>query len=330
MMRHEPNEQQTEELLNGVSIIICCYNSGWVIARALEALKKQELSGGFGIEIILVDNNCTDDTVKVARRVMADSAIPFRIVAEAKSGLVYARERGVAEVRYKYIVFCDDDNLLCPQYVQTVYDIFEKRSQVGAIGGKGIAEFQTEPDPRILPRLEGYAVGSQLGHTNWLFGAGLAVRTCLAFDVYTNQKRFLVGRRGNDLLSGEDSELTYSIALRGYEIYPTDEISYIHVLKSERLTWDYCQRMWRGFDLSRGVLDVMRLSLDGGAFCVYVKRYVKNWLLLVKYNICRSKPNASLARQYCRTEICLVRYWGLFKLWRVWRECRRIKMGPSK
>ena len=33
-------------LLDGVSVIICCYNSEWIIARCLEALKAQIVSEG--------------------------------------------------------------------------------------------------------------------------------------------------------------------------------------------------------------------------------------------------------------------------------------------
>jgi len=315
-----------QPLLDGMSIIVCCYNSRWVIARSLEALKLQELSGDFGIEVILVDNNCTDDTVEVAERVMSDSAIPFRIVQELKSGLVYAREKGVAEVRYKYIVFCDDDNLLCPQYVQTVYDIFEKNPKIGAVGGKGIPEFQSEPDPRILPYLEGYACGSQLRHKDWLFGAGLGLRTELVRDVYTNQKRFLVGRRGDQLLSGDDSELVHAIVLRGYDSLPIDDISYVHVLKSSRLTWNYFNRMRHGFDLARCALDVMELVLNDRSFWDYVKNYYWWRLSLLKYSVYRWHPQAAEIRKMQRERIQLVQYWGVVKLWQIWREWTRIKM----
>lgn len=322
--------QPTGELMNGVSVIICCYNSGWVIARALAALKKQDLSSNFGVEIILVDNNCTDDTVKVAERVMADSAIPFRIVAESKSGLVYAREKGVAEVRYKYIVFCDDDNLLCPQYVQTVYDIFENNPKIGAVGGRGIPEFQVEPDPRILPYLEGYACSSQLTHKDWLFGAGLGLRTDLVRDVYTNQRRFLIGRKGNQLLSGDDSELVHAIVLRGYQSYPTDNISYIHVLKSSRLTWEYFQQMCHGFDLARSALDVMELVLNEGSFNAYVQRYARSLMSLFKYSLYRWHPQSANVRKSRKEEIAKIRYWGIFKLWQIWREWNRIKESVAQ
>ena len=316
-------------LLDGVSVIVCCYNSGWVIARCLEALRKQQPPSSLKWEIMLVDNNCTDDTECTAESCMSGSGIDFRIIREPEPGLANARAKGVSEVKYKYVVFCDDDNLLCPNYLHYVYSKFESDSKIGAIGGKGIPEFECDPDPRILPRLAGYAVGSQVGHKNWLFGAGMALRTAVVKDVYANQKRFLIGRKGSELLSGEDSELAYSIVLRGYRTYPTDDISYVHVLRENRLTWDYCQKMYRGFDLAEGALMVMRHVLDGGKFSGFIKQYIRMHFAYIKYVLFFWRSSASEVRGICRREIARINSWGIVKLYSIYREWLSVKRSRA-
>ena len=310
----------SESLLDGVSVIICCYNSGWVIARSLDALKKQVFPPNLSFEIVLVNNNCTDDTVQIAEKSMSGCGIDFRIVEEREPGLANARAKGIAEVKYKYVVFCDDDNLLCPEYVKTVYSIFEADPKIGAVGGKGVPEFECEPDPRILPKLEGYAVGSQLQHKNWLFGAGMALRTDVVRDVYTNQKRHLVGRKGGELLSGDDSELAYAIVLRGYKTYPTDEISYVHVLRSNRLTWDYCQNMQLGFEKAEGPLMMMRLILDGKAFRPFAYWYIRIHLVRIKWTLLFWQSHARDVRENCRRCIAKIDYWGIYRLYSIYKE----------
>ena len=312
-------------LRDGISIVICCYNSEWIIARCLEALERQDLPLGFNWEIILVDNNCADNTVRIAESCMCGSGVEFRIVEERKSGLANARVRGVAEAKYKYIVFCDDDNLLCPNYVQYVYEKLESDSRIGAIGGKGIPEFECEPDPRILPRLEGYAVGSQLRHKNWLFGAGMALRTDLVRNVYEKQELFLVGRKGGELLAGDDSELAYSIVLRGYKTYPTDDVYYVHVLRSNRLTMEYYRKMNAGFDMARPPLEVMRSVLEGTGFTSVLWRYFRLRLSLLKYMILFWHKQSACIRMNCRKEIDYMKSWGLWKLWYIYQEWMRIK-----
>jgi glycosyltransferase involved in cell wall biosynthesis len=317
----------SEQLLNGVSVIICCYNSGWVIARCLEALRKQQTPLSLKWEIVLVDNNCADDTVRIAESCMSGSDIDYRVVRESEPGLANARAKGISVLKYKYVVFCDDDNLLCSNYLHYVYSKFESDSKIGAIGGKGIPEFECDPDPRILPRLEGYAIGSQLHHKNWLFGAGMALRTAVVREVYANQKRYLVGRKGGELLSGDDSELAYAIVLRGYRTCPTDDISYVHVLRANRLTWDYCQKMCYGFDMAEGPLMVMRLVLDGKAFSSFIKRYIRMCLACVKWALLFWRPNAGYILESCRREIANINSWGVIKLYAIHRKWSRIKRG---
>ena len=312
-------------LLDGVSVIICCYNSGWVIARCLEALRKQQTPLSLKWEIVLVDNNCADDTVRIAESCMSGSDIDYRVVQESEPGLANARAKGISVVKYKYVVFCDDDNLLCSNYLHYVYSKFESDSKIGAIGGKGIPEFECDPDPRILPRLEGYAIGSQLHHKNWLFGAGMALRTDVVRDIYTKQKRYLVGRKGGELLSGDDTELAYAVVLRGYKTQPTDDISYTHVLRANRLTWEYCQKMFLGFDKAEGPLMVMRLVLDGHRFGDFVCRYIKMYLRLVKYFLFYWRPASINIRRQCLASIKNIRYWGMPTLYSIYKEWIRVK-----
>ena len=48
------------------SVVIPCYNEADYIADTIKSLRAQTFRGGY--EIVVVDNNCTDDTVEIARR----------------------------------------------------------------------------------------------------------------------------------------------------------------------------------------------------------------------------------------------------------------------
>lgn len=316
-------------MLDGISIIICCFNSGWIIRRTLAAIKLQQLRPEIQWEVILVDNCCNDNTVVEAQTEMLGSKVNFRIVEEKRAGLAYARRRGVNEVQYRYLIYCDDDNLLCPCYVQTMYDMFEKDEHIGAIGGKGIAEFCAEPEPYVLEHIGGYAVGSQARNTDVsaLWGAGLALRTDIVRELYNTQTCYLTGRKGNKLLSGDDTELVYSIVARGYHIKGTDEVSYTHVLAAGRLTRDYFEKMSEGFRLARPVLNVMRYVLNGESYKLILKeRYVYYRELLL--NLIRLILGRPFARQNLRDIYEAHRYysfWGIYKLSLIYWQFSRIK-----
>ena len=309
----------------GISVVICCYNSSWVIRRTLDALKEQRFSFSVPYEIVLVDNRCSDDTVTIAESAMKGSEIDFRIVNEDRPGLANARRKGIKEVKYDYVLYCDDDNLLCPDYVSTVVELLDNMPEVGAVGGKGIAEFEIEPPQIIKDNISCYAVGSQINHKDWLFGAGVALRTSLVSDVYDNQQCYMMGRKGNELMSGDDSELVLSVVLRGYKIYATNSIYYVHVLKAERLTEDYFNRLYKGLILPIPAFDVMRAAIYKTGFYGAIKGYLYHYKRYIKYSILFWKPLAREKKYVAKKNLEQFRYWGVVKLYKIYLHCTKIK-----
>lgn len=309
----------------GVSIIICCYNSAWIIQRALEALKAQHILSSIGYEIILINNRCTDNTISIARKVMSESNIDFRVIKEVRQGLVYARRKGIREAKYEYAIYCDDDNLLCPDYVSTVVELLDEMPNVGAIGGMGIAEFEAAPAEIVKKNLECYAVGSQIKHKDWLFGAGLALRTEIVREVYRNQKCYLKGRTGKKTLSGDDTELVLSIQLRGYRIYATDRIYFTHVLKANRLSEEYFYKLYEGLSLPVPVFEVMRGAVHKIPFTDAMHTYIWYYKRYLKYRILWWNPTAKKYYEIAKQHTREFRYWGIVRLYKIYREWSRIR-----
>ncbi len=307
---------------DGISVIICCYNSEWIIARCLETLKKQKIPEGLPWEVVLVDNNCSDGTVAVAFDTMHGSRIDFQIVKESNPGLMNARKKGIATVKYRYCIYCDDDNLLSQDYVAYMHHVFATKQEIGAAGGKGIAEFEVEPEPSIMDYPDGYAVGSQTEHPDYLFGAGLALRTDVVRTIYDRFECRLVGRKGNVLLAGDDMELVYFVKLMGYSLYPTDDISYVHVLRKNRLTEEYRRRMYDGLRLALPIGDMMVLALNDNPIFPYFKNYLKSELILfINSLMFWKKKDVTHVKEF----VAMIRFWGLPQLYSVYKECVSIK-----
>lgn len=96
----------------GVSIVIPCCNSAEGLRERVDSLLAQTYRP---IEIVLVENNSTDDTPTVVRElaeahpeVIAASAVPF----EDEYGASVALNVGVAMARYDVILRMDDDTHL--------------------------------------------------------------------------------------------------------------------------------------------------------------------------------------------------------------------------
>jgi glycosyltransferase involved in cell wall biosynthesis len=85
------------------SIIIPAFNEAGFIENAVEALNKQTVDRE-SFEIVVVDNNSTDDTSAIAAAAGAD-----KVVLETEPGTNIARQRGVVESAGEIVAFLDAD-----------------------------------------------------------------------------------------------------------------------------------------------------------------------------------------------------------------------------
>lgn len=93
----------------GVSVIMPCYNGAATLPLALEALSRQVDAPPF--ELIIVDNNSTDDSRSVAMQWA--SRLPLRIVAaRAHQGVSFARNVGIDAAGRPFVAICDADDVV--------------------------------------------------------------------------------------------------------------------------------------------------------------------------------------------------------------------------
>ena len=213
-----PTMNKSDLLDEGVSVIVCCHNSSEVIGPTVDALSRQILSKGYRYEVILVDNQCRDDTVQVAKQAWFMGPRRLKIIQERRLGLMHARLAGLRAASCRYLIFVDDDNILSSKWVDNVYNIFSHQPDVGLIGGRNLP-LTDRPAPEWFPKFYGvYACGSRIKPSRKrgfkLFGAGIAFRTTILRKVMFNPPAFfLVGHTGKALKRGDDTEMAAAVAV---------------------------------------------------------------------------------------------------------------------
>ncbi len=235
-----------------ISIVICCYNSADRIKPTLKHIASQKKISKFFFEVILINNNSTDNTGAVAFEFWKelDSSIELKIFTEIEPGLAHARRRGIEEASGKYILFCDDDNWLNKYYLRNSYAILEANPKIGVLGGLGIPKIEGEKPDWFKQYSKYYATGPQAGidgnitqSKGYVYGAGSIFRKkALQVLAEKNFQPLLSGRKGKRLISGEDNELCYAIAFLGYEIHYSEDLKFQHFIPSGRLTYNYLKR----------------------------------------------------------------------------------------
>lgn len=110
-----------------VSVIIPAYNEEKRIGSCLRALKNQNVSIPY--EIILVDNNSTDETYRIAR------TYNIRVIKKKRKGNVYALRRGVQEARAPILLLTDADTIVPPFWIHEYVSFFSKNPDAVAAAG---------------------------------------------------------------------------------------------------------------------------------------------------------------------------------------------------
>lgn len=246
----------------GVSIVIVTYNGCHKLRTTLEHLAKQEQLG-FNLELLVIDNDSTDGTGQFVIDVWNSLHTPYklRLIRECNKGQMFARQRGIEEAHYRYILFCDDDNWLHSTYVATAFNLIGQNNQIAALGGLGIITFEHDfsVPPWMCEQYErSFGTGSQGKQDgNTTFDKGCLYTAGTIFDrIWLDHLyRFgfttsLKGRDGNSLVGGEDTELTLALKLIGGELHYSSQLHFQHYMPKERINWAYLKQLWQGFGYS--------------------------------------------------------------------------------
>lgn len=112
-----------------ISVVIPAHNEDQRIGVTLDLLKRQTYPGGL-MEVIVVDNNCTDQTVVVAKKYGAT------VITQTKPGVAWAREAGWRAARGEIVISTDADVQPKLNWVEQIVDRFEANPKVvGLTGG---------------------------------------------------------------------------------------------------------------------------------------------------------------------------------------------------
>src|SRR5205823_7275422 len=92
--------------------------------RVLAAMAALRIPEGVRWEVVVVNNNCTDDTDAVVGR--HAGKIPVRRLFEATPGISHARNRAVVETTSDAILWIDDDAVPDPEWLAAQLEAFER------------------------------------------------------------------------------------------------------------------------------------------------------------------------------------------------------------
>lgn len=226
-----------------LTLIICTYNRAHSLAETLQSLEGLDVEGLRG-EIILVDNNSSDGTRAAIEAFLPRAPLTARYLFEPQQGLSHARNAGVDAAMGDLIVFSDDDVLFDRRWLREIAAAFAQED-AAAIGGKILPKWPAPPPNWLGPELHSFL--SLLDHGDRpfvmtepaLWGANLAFRR----EVFrTVRFHGALGRIGDKLYNGEDSDLLLRLMARGERVLYWPRAIVHHNIPQQRLTKAYFRK----------------------------------------------------------------------------------------
>lgn len=251
-----------------LSFIICTYNREKYIYECLSRLAKNTEQEGW--EIILVNNNSTDNTAVECARFEKDfPKVNYHYFVETQQGLSFARNRGIAEAKGEWLVFLDDDAMMMTDYIANLKQHLEQHPEAGAFGGAIEPFFEGETPKWLNPWAMGFVSAIDLGDEVKLFpkkaypiGANMGIKrsTIDAIGVFNTA----LGRSGNNLMGGEEKDIFNRVRQVNIPIYYFPGIKVQHCIPPKRTTKTFIA------DLGYGVGKSEKLrtqSIGTGSYC---------------------------------------------------------------
>jgi len=112
-----------------ISIIIATYNRKDHLSNSIESILSQTYKD---FEIIIVDDGSTDGTEELVRKNFKDSRIRYIKLSENK-GATFARNTGLGEVRGEYFMVWDSDDVLYPNALEVIINIFNRNHNLAVV-----------------------------------------------------------------------------------------------------------------------------------------------------------------------------------------------------
>ena len=102
-----------------ISVVVPFYNGENFVEKTIENFKKQTFSS---FELILVDDGSTDSTAqRLCEAKQREKDMSIQVVVKQNGGVSSARNQGIEKASGEWLCFCDDDDVISPDYLSLLF-----------------------------------------------------------------------------------------------------------------------------------------------------------------------------------------------------------------
>ena len=141
-----------------LSVVVPNYNHGHCLGRALEAICSQSFQP---IEIIVVDDASTDNSLEVIENMMREYPLIQLVQNEKNMGHLYSEKRALDLTKGSHFIAWGADDQVLPGFFEKSMNLLARYPEAGLCSGCSMAEDENgnnviSPEPPIISKLPRY------------------------------------------------------------------------------------------------------------------------------------------------------------------------------
>jgi glycosyltransferase involved in cell wall biosynthesis len=239
-----------------ITVVLCTYNRCHSLPKALDSVAASQLPDTVEWEVVVVDNNSTDQTREVVESFCRRYTGRFHYLYERQQGLSFARNAGVRGARGEIIAFTDDDLTVDPKWLFNLTGALDNGEWAGAGGRILPAEVFSLPRWLALdgpyglagPLYAGFDMGDRAHELKRPpHGACMAFRKSM-FAKYGDFRTDL-GASPGSALGNEDTEFGHRLMVGGERLRYEPLAVVYHEISKKRVSKGFFLNWW--FDFGR-------------------------------------------------------------------------------
>jgi len=227
---------------NLITVAVCCYNAARYLTKLIENLAALECPIPF--EILIIDNNSSDNTKEIVQNFASNFHIPTRYVFEKEQGIPFARNRAIEEsAKSLFLAFIDADEIPGKKWLSTAVTGLSNYN-ADCVGGKILLNVQYSPKwltDSIQPFLGKIDYGNKpfriTDKNKPVWTGNIAYRTSVFFNGLRFDTRYI--RKGDGIGGGEDAILFREMLKQQYHIRYEPEMQITHLIPHSKLKRSY-------------------------------------------------------------------------------------------
>jgi glycosyltransferase involved in cell wall biosynthesis len=237
-------------------VIVCTHNRAHRLEQTLNSLQQMTVPVDLAWELIIVDNNSSDNTKEVIDSFIDKSSLRVKYVIERKQGVSHARNIGIHEASGHIIAFTDDDCIVDRYWIMSISKEFHADESIAGIGGRVLLYNKMDRPVSIRVHEERTILSSTDRILKLMIGCNMAFARPVFDEIGIFDTDFGVGSR---FASSEDLDFLYRVYKKRLKIVYSPDILVYH--NHGRRSDEQIKSLMQGYALGRGAF-----------YCKYILR----------------------------------------------------------